>query len=217
MVGLDPSYVIIFPVLIINMKFTIVITILVVAFGCNLKNNSDERQTTSDSVYFYQPVGWRMKVPNNYEILTQEDQDKLNERGLKEMQEAVGEFEPEPVTNLINFRKDQFNVFLSTSQVMDSLEAPYEEVHNNVVDILLDTYRNNNIKVDHKRDYESIDGKRFITDQFVIMTADEKVIMTQLMFSRLFGNIELSATISWNKEELGNEMLEHWRNSEFKP
>lgn len=186
--------------------------------SCNQSPGSQNMLTPSgDSLYIYPPVGWKMYIPDGYEILNQAEEKRLTDKGLGAMKESIGEeFEVQPFNNLLNFRKDRLNVFLSTSQVFDSTEvSSYEDLHNELIAIMTRTYEDKKIGVSHKRDREIIDGKEFIRDEFELTTPDNKHFMTQVMYSRLFGVMELSATVTWNDKKYGEEMLNTWKKSTF--
>lgn len=202
----------------INMRYFIFFLLFGAFFGCNFKSNSQTPEKANDPVYVFEPVGWKMKIPDGYEILSREEGNRLTEKGFKSIRESVGQdFEVQPHQDLLSFRKDRFNVFISSSQVMDSLEFyPHEEVHNGVVEIMLKTYQDSGMKVEHKRGSEIIYGRSFITDEFKLYTPEGRHFLTQLMFTTLFGDIELSATASWNQDQFRDEMLKAWRSSAFK-
>jgi hypothetical protein len=192
--------------------------ILLGSFCCTGKFDTFESKTKSkDSTYVYGPLKWELKIPDGYEILTKNDEERMTERGIKAMRETVGEeFEVQPFYDLISFRKDKMNIFLSNSQVIDSVEFPsYSEVHDGVVDVIMKTYEGRNIKVNHKRSVELIDNIEFTKDDFELLTADGKYFMNQAMYTRLFDAIELTVTITWNNEDFGREMLDTWKGSKF--
>lgn len=191
---------------------------LLALFG--FRGNSDHSESTTkskDTTYVYRPLKWEIKIPDGYEILTKNDEKRLNDRGLKAMRETVGnEFEVQLFNDLISFRKDKINVFLSNSQLIDSVDFPsYSEIHAGVVDIVIKTYQRHGIKVNHKRSVELVDDIEFTKDDFELLTADGKYFINQVMYTRLFDTIELTVTITWNNEEYGREMVHSWQGSKF--
>lgn len=193
-----------------------VLMLIPILSACSQSSDTEKKFTTRDSVYRYEPVGWEMVLPEGYEFMSEQDGKSLQQKGLDAMQETAGEdFQPDPVNNLLNFRKDRQNVFLSTSQHIDLDGVPYEDINNEVITLMVQTYKDNNLGVIHTQGKEIIDGKEFIRDEFELTTPDNKYLLNQVMYSRLFGSIELSATITWNNEKYGKEMLRCWRRSKF--
>ena len=180
-------------------------------------DNSESRTKSKDSTYVYGPLKWEIKIPDGYEILTKNDEERMTETGIKAMRETVGkEFEVQPFYDLISFRRDKMNVFLSNSQLIDSVEfTSYSEVHEGVIDIMIKTYEGRKIKVNHTRSVELIDNIEFTKDDFNLLTADGKYFMNQAMYTRLFDVIELTVTITWNNENFGREMVDSWESSKF--
>lgn len=189
--------------------------LLTILSACSQSTSTENKTTTQDSVYRYEPVGWEMNLPDGYEFMSEQEGKRLEEKGLDAIRETAEEdLDPEPVNNLLNFRKGQ-NVFLSTSQDVDLEDISYEDVHNDLIDLMIQTYKDNNLGVNHSQNRETIGGREFIRDEFKLTTSDGRHLLSQVMYSKLFGSHELSVTITWTNEACGNEMLNCWRKSKF--
>ena len=142
-------------------------------------------------------IGWHITYPDNLSILTNEEIAVIEGRGL----EAIGEDVPFIHKNLIWLKKDQFNSFTSNTQPYDpELDGPYEENQKLLQEMILETYRNNGVEFDSETGTYEIDGLTFQTMKTKIYTPDRgKVILTQVMFERLFaGNRTLTLNINYN-------------------
>jgi len=201
------------------MKELYTVIILSSLLCCDFKTKNKSAEFLSkDTTYHYQPLEWEITIPKDYEFLTKDQEEKLTTRGLNAIEKSVGtDVDVQPFNHLINFRKDAKNVFLSSSQVVNNTDFPmYQEIHKDAVSTLIQTYEDNNIPVDHTAGTETIDGKKFIKDKFNLLSKEGKVLMTQIMYTRLFDSMELTVTISWSDQKYGDEMVAIWRKSTFK-
>lgn len=172
----------------------------------------------SGNSYCSNEIGWTITVPDGWKIVDKEKTQELTEKGVKALEKTIdGEIDFSRLKNLINFQKDQFNFFQSTSELF-AIEYPgeWEENNSTLKEIIYTTYQNQGIKTDSSiTGIENIDGLDFYTYSFTIYSTDGKIILKQLMYSRLINGLVFGVNINFNNKKAKDEMLSAFRNSKF--
>lgn len=120
--------------------------------------------------------------------------------------------------NLISFQKNQFNIFQSSSEPFElEYEGEWEETNSELKEIIYKTYLNQGIKADSSATIiEKIDGLDFHKYSFTIYSPKGKVILNQIMYSRLINGFDFGVNINFNNDKDKDELLKVLRNSKFK-
>ena len=182
-------------------------------------NNQIDEGNFENNIYSSKEIGWNISIPENWEIISREQNEEYEKKGLDAIEKMVdGEIDASGLKNLIGFQKNKFNIFQSTSEPF-VVEYPGEWEENNagLKELIYDTYENQGIKVDSSVTKTiKIDGLDFKTYEFIIYSPKGDVIINQLMYSRLINGLDFGVNINYNNESDKKEMLNSWLNSKFK-
>lgn len=171
------------------------------------------------NVYTSYELGWIIKIPEGWEIITREENEKFEKKGLDAMEKLVdGEIDASGLKNLIGFQKNQFNLFQSSTEpFFEEYEGEWKENDILIKDLIFNTYVSQGIKVDSSETKTiKISGLNFESYEFTIYAPNGDVILNQIMYSRLMNNLSFGVNINYNNEEDKKEMLHIWKNSKFK-
>ncbi len=146
-------------------------------------------------------MGWSVDYPDYLRILSDTEIAAYEGRVEGSLEETIGEEIEYNHQNLIWLLKDRFNSFSSNSQPYDSeIDGPFEENQKMLNETILETYKNQGIEFDSEFGTYNIDGLGFSSMTTKLYTPDRsKVILTQIVFERLFSNSRtLTLNINYN-------------------
>ncbi|MEJ6829103.1 MAG: hypothetical protein QNK61_02815 [Akkermansiaceae bacterium] len=182
-------------------------------------NTQIDEGTISDGYYTSEEIGWTMRIPDGWTILSRKKVDEFERKGSELIGDTLGEdLDFQGLKNLLDLQKDQFNIFQSTSQPFEvEYDGEWEETNEALKDVLLETFQNQGIKaaISETR-IENIDGVVFNIYDTTIFAPDGKVILHQTMYSSLINGYDFGANLSYNNEDFRDIMLTAWRESKFK-
>ncbi len=186
-------------------------------------NNSDrtgnpEEVTTSKASYTIPEIAWTMQIPEGWKIIPEERLLEYDKKGLAAMEKTVGEkIDYSGLKHLINFSKNQFNIFQSTIEPFKvEYDGEWEENEKALREVILSTYKAQGIQAEVTEiSNENIDGINFHKFEITIYSPKGEFILTQIMFSYLINGFDFGATIISNNEEDKRVMLEAFRHSHF--
>ncbi|MDF0708485.1 hypothetical protein [Flagellimonas okinawensis] len=201
-----------------KIKFTLLLFITVF-ISCKTDPNKqiDEGKIT-ENIYHSKEIGWTMEIPKGWEVTHRSILDKRTEKGLDAINETAGiEYDVSGLKQLLNFQKNQFNAFQSTSEPFElEYEGEWEENNAGLKELIYNTYLNRGIKTDSTETRTTnIGGLEFQFYEFTIYSPQGEVILNQIMYSRLINGLDFGVNINYNNESDKNEMLEAWLNSKF--
>lgn len=182
-------------------------------------NKQIDEGKIENNTYVSQDIGWEMEIPKGWEIVTMEETKSYEKKGLDAIEDMIGEdIDVSNLKNLVSFKKDMFNLFQSDSEAFEiEYEDEWEESNIALKDFLLETYIDQGIKATASDiSTESIDGLEFMRYEFTLYSPDDKVILNQLIYTRLINGYDFGVNINYNNEEDKNEMLRVFRNSKFR-
>ncbi len=177
---------------------------------------SSEAQTDSKArSYYCKEIGWTILVPDGWSVLSKEKQADLQNTGKKAMEKVTEEDIPtQRLKNLISFRRDPLNVFMSTIEPFtEDKPGEYEQNNRKIYGLIYSTFKNEGIKADTASGEEMIRGHKFYTFATKIYSKDGDLILQQKMFSRLVKGYDFGVTISYDNEQDKQAMLDAWLNS----
>ena len=200
-------------------NFTILL-FLTVLFSCKTDSNKqiDEGKIT-ENTYHSEEIGWTMEIPKDWNVTHKSDLDKRTKKGLDAISETAGiEIDASGLKQLLNFQKNQFNIFQSTSEPFEEeYEGEWEENNDGLKELIYMTYLEKGIRTDSTETKTiKIDGLEFESSEFTIYSPKGEVILNQIMFSRLINGLDFGVNINYNNESDKKEMLDAWLNSKFK-
>lgn len=115
-----------------------------------------------------------------------------------------------------SFKKNQLNLFASSSEPFKE-EYPGEYIENckNLNKLIFDTYQGQGIKADSSSGIAIIDGLEFKTFKTKIFGKDGKLILNQIMYSRLINEFDFGININYNNETDRDIMLKVLKESKL--
>lgn len=182
-------------------------------------NKHVDEGVVKEDTYFSKEIGWTMNLPKGWDVVERDKQKDLQEKGLNAIQDANDiVVDMSSLKNLISFKKDQFNLFLSTSEQYElAYEGEWEDNHEAVKEFITTTYVKNGIDYDiTPTSTENIDGLAFKTFSIKLYDPNGKVLLNQVMYGRYINGFDFSVCINYNNDADRDEMLEVFKNSKFR-
>ncbi len=182
-------------------------------------NNEIDEGTIQNNIYKSEEIGWEIEIPDGWEIVTMEESDAFQKKGLDIMEPMLDEnIDVSKLRNLLSFKKNMFNLFQSTSEPYEiEYDGEWEENNKALREFLLDAYQQEGIEVTASDiTTEIIDGLKFYTYTFSLYDKNGNVILNQIMYSRWHNGFDFGVNINYNDEDLKTEMLTAFRNSKFR-
>lgn len=182
-------------------------------------NKNIDEGKIEENIYTSQEIGWTIEIPEGWKVVDKQKTKETNEKGLKAIEKTIeGEIDYSGLKNLISFQKNQFNIFQSSSEPFElEYEGEWEETNSELKEIIYKTYLNQGIKADSSATIiEKIDGLDFHKYSFTIYSPKGKVILNQIMYSRLINGFDFGVNINFNNDKDKDELLKVLRNSKFK-
>lgn len=193
---------------------------LIFAISCKKDpNKSIDEGSVKNSSYTNKEIGWTINIPKGWEIVSMEQKKALQDKGSDLFKGTYGEdIDTSLLKNLIGFKKDAFNSFLSTSEPYDvETDGNWEINNQSIKEFIYDTYVNQGIRVDTTATtIENVGGLDFYSFRFTIYSPEGKLILNQILYDRLINGLTFSVVINYNNNTMKNEMLNAWLKSEFK-
>ena len=181
-------------------------------------NNQIDEGNIENNIYKSNEIGWEIEIPKGWDLITMEETDAFQDKGEDLLQTMVeDDIDMSQLRNLLAFKKNAFNMFQSSSEPFE-IEYEGEWKENNIAlkELLEDAFAQEGIKMKASDiSTEIIDGLEFMVYTFTIYSPDDKVILTQIMYSKWINGFDFGVNINYNDEDYKNEMLTALRNSRF--
>lgn len=192
--------------------------------GCSKPQTEEEANEElregqiEDRTYHTDKIGWTMKYPEGWVLLTREEADGYTEKGQEMLQESAGqEIEMDGLIDLLNLKRDQFHVFQSTIEPYNpEVDGDWSETNASLRQLLIDTFRSQGIRAEATDiEKETVGGLEFETYRFQLFSPDGQLFMEQVMYSRFIEGYDFGVNISYQNQEHGEQMIEAFRASTF--
>ncbi len=167
--------------------------------------------------YFYKPLKWKIVIPEGTKTVSNEEWNKLEEKGAAAIEKTYGEKIENTAKTIFVVKYDDRNYLEANQQPYDSIEDPdYPAYFRSVNDVLYTTFKEQipNATIDSASTEEMIAGLTFQKFRISISLPNNMVIRIY-MFSRPFGNKELTINMMFVDEEKGMMMMSAWKKSSF--
>ena len=198
----------------------ITIVVSLILFSCAQldPNKQIDEGVVKGEMYTSKEIGWTIEMPNGWEIISKETQEENEKKGLKAIAETQGgDIDASGVKHLISFKKNQFNIFQSTSEPFKEEHAgEWAENNTALKNLLHATYTNQGMKIDTSSTNDKIDGLDFDVFQIVLYSSKGEVILHQDLYWRYINGFDFGVTLNYNNEEDKETLQKVWRNSKFK-
>ncbi|QNA46137.1 hypothetical protein [Lacibacter sediminis] len=190
----------------------ILLTIAVVCITCSLY-----AQAEPGKEYFFKPLKWKIIIPEGTKAVSNEEWNKLEEKGAAAIEKTYGEKIENNATTLFVVKYDDLNYFEANQQPYDSISDPdYPAYFHSVNVVLYETFKEQipNGTIDTSSSEELIAGLLFQKFRISIGLPNNMVIRL-FMYSRPFGDKEFTINIMYVDEEKGIRMMSAWKKSTF--
>ncbi len=192
-------------------------------FSCKSKqpqNPKDFVQTgvvDANKVYIDSVTGWNFKMPQDWDLVALKESKERQEKGTRMVQEALNQkIEMDPIVRLMSMKINDRNVMEANRMPYDTLlETNKDELTTSIFQLLRATYTAKGIKYEALPGAEKIDGVMFDTYSVKVFSPSGKNVLKQELFSTLLNGQVFTMTVSYNKEEEGQNMLAAVRASKF--
>lgn len=207
---------------------TITVFTALVFVGCNKSNPQTIIQKQSeieggklDVSYTYtaEEIGWKTMIPSDWEVMTKDTSQKLNESGMKLLEKTTdAPFDVSGLKQMLNLKKNELNNFMSTINPYD--EAKYGNWMNGQTEqmnVMKKAYEVAGVKLgESKQGKKTLDGLEFQTIEFEIKhPRTGNILATQKMFTRLIHGYDFSMTITTSNDADRNTLLKVIESSTF--
>jgi hypothetical protein len=213
------------------MKHPLVILGILLGVGlglsaCDKEQSLTEKQQAVENgnlddalTYTVAEVGWSTQLPAGWDVMTPETAQKLQTQGQKAVEKAAeAQVDVSALKQLLNLRKDPFNILLSTMEPYDeAADGPWLEANKEVLDLMARSYAEAGVKLGQtKLGVETLDGLEFQTWQAEMLDpSGQSVLIVQKMYSRLIHGYDFAITVTTNNEPDREAMTKLLRSSKF--
>ncbi len=195
----------------------LVFGLLIVSCGRVDPNKHVDEGYVKENIYKSTEIGWSIEIPDGWEVVTKDKIEANDQKGKDAIEKTAGtEVDISGLKHLISFKKNQFNLFASTSEPFKE-EYPGEYIENgrNLNKLIFDTYLDLGIMADTSSGTAIIDGLEFRTFETKIFSDDGKLILNQIMYSRLINGFDFGISINYNNDTDRDVMLKVLKESKF--
>lgn len=197
----------------------LLITTLLILNSCGKAdpNEQIDEGTVKGEIYESKEIGWSIEIPKGWSVISRDEIEASNKKGLAAIEKSSGkEINTAGLKNLISFQKDQFNMFGSTSEPFaEEFPDHYQQANKEINAVIFQTFMNQGIKADSSSGKEIIDGLEFNAFYTTIYGPDGKVILKQILYSRLINGYDFGVNIDYNNQEGKKALMDAWKKSIF--
>lgn len=162
---------------------------------------------------------WNITIPMGFQYIEPEVWAAYQQKGEAAIEDTYGEEIINQAKTIFAFKADQFNYFESNYQPYDlQTDGDYIETCKAVNEILYETFKAQmpDIKIDSSFSSEFIDSLEF--QKFAMkIEYPNAMVMQVYMYSRLFGNNELTINLMAIDPFKGQLMMDAFKSSKFGP
>ncbi|HXB41679.1 MAG TPA: hypothetical protein VNZ49_14155 [Bacteroidia bacterium] len=197
--------------------FLALISLIIISCGQTYPNKQIDEENIKGEIYESTEIGWSIEIPKNWSIISKDKIEANDQKGKDAIEKATGqEIDTKAMKHLISFQKNQFNIFSSTIEPFKE-EFPGEYEKNNKIlnELVYQTFVDQGIKTDSSSGKEIIQGLEFNTFYTTVYAPDGKVILNQILYSRLINGYDFGVNINYNNEQDKKIMMDTWKKSKF--
>jgi len=154
--------------------------------------------------YTFKKVGWTMEAPVSWKILSNDEVDKLDQRGMDSIKSVGKDDVADKMMdtndiNLITIKKDETNYFMSSMQYFDQSLDFYKsmEISDSVV---YATFIGMKLKCDSSSGTEIIDGLKFSV-LYLKIDVGHGITLHNNLYTRLINGYCFSMVVAYINEE----------------
>jgi hypothetical protein len=195
----------------------IIYSLAIISCGQVDPNKQIDEGSVKGETYESKEIGWSIEIPKDWKIISKDKVEAHDEKGKNAIEKSTGlEIDTKALKHLISFQKDQFNMFTSTSEPFkEEFPGEYQQNSKALNEILYNTFVDQGIKTDSASGKETIQGLEFNTFYTTIYAPNGKVILNQILYSRLINGYDFGVTINYNNEQDKKTMIDALKKSKF--
>lgn len=184
--------------------------------ACNSSIKTKEEEQKLEE-YTNAKIGWTITVPKGYQVLSKGRIEANEQRGRVAIGATVKDTaQIEGLQHLINFQKNQFNLFSATIEPFKlSKASDYEQNNQLVKKLVYEAYTNQHIKIDTSSGKEVFGKRSFHAFYIKIYGPNGFVIMNQHTYSALINGYDFGVNINYNNEVDKKTLLDAFKSSSF--
>lgn len=192
-------------------------SLIIISCGQADPNKQIDEGNIKGEIYESKEIGWAIEIPKGWKITSKDKAEANDEKGKSIIEKSSGlQIDMRALKHLISFQKDQFNNFSSTSEpVKEEFAGEYQQNSKALNGIIYNAFVDQGIKADSASGKETIQGLEFNTFYTTIYAPDGKVILNQILYSRLINGYDFGININYNNEQDKKTMIDAWENSKF--
>lgn len=198
---------------------TILTFVLIIFASCGQvdPNKQIDEGKVNGRIYESKEIGWSIEIPKDWKIISKDKVETYDEKGKSAIEKSSGlEIDTKELKHLISFQKDQFNVFGSTSEPFkEEFPGEYQQNNKALNEVIFNAYKDQGMKVDTSSGKEIIQGLEFNAFYTKIYTPDGKVMLNQILYSRLINGYDFGVNINYNNDQDKETMLNVFNKSKF--
>ncbi len=191
------------------------IIIFLSVFTLFLGSCSNGQKTAQE--FYNETFKWKIKIPADLDTINSEKREKARGSGMQVIENTYGEKIEDYTIPIFTFSKGPFNIFEAMYEPFDpEVDGDFLETCKLVNEIVYTTFETQmpDAVIDTLTTVEQIDKLDFHVFKISI-TYPDGTQMNMLMYSRLFDKQSFDLNIIYRDEEIGQEMLDAWKNSTF--
>ncbi len=180
-------------------------------------NKQIDEGNVKGEIYESKEIGWSIEIPNSWAVTSKDKIEASDQKGKDALEKSTGlELNTKELKHLISFQKNQFNIFASTSEpVKEAFPGEYQSSYKTLNQLIYQTFIDQGIKADSSSGKEMIQGLEFNTFYTTIYGPNGKVLLNQIMYSRLMNGFDFGVNINYNNEQDKKTMIDAFKKSKF--
>lgn len=179
------------------------------------KSNTVAEETPQS--YTNSDIGWTMAIPKGFKLLSQTRIKDSEAKGKEAIGKVYdGEVNTDSLRHLLNFQKNQLNLFGSTiERYAEKHPGDYEKNNEQIKKLLYDTYTKQKIKIDTSSAIETIQGHQFHAFYIKIYGPSGALLLNQILYGTLIKGYDFGVSINYDNETDKKLILDAFRQSKF--
>jgi hypothetical protein len=200
-----------------KIKLVTFITIAILVSCKSDPNKQIDEGKINENAYHSEEIGWTMEIPDGWNVTHRSELKKRTEKGLDAINETAGiDYDASELQQLLNFQKDRFHIFQSTSEPFKlEYEGEWEENNKGIKELIYETYSSRGIKIDTTSSKEKIDDLEFEVFHVTMYGPDGKIMLYQDMYGKHINGYDFGVNLNYVNDKEKSEMMKVWKNSTF--
>lgn len=202
-------------------NYLLLLSIFILVCACKEldPNKQIDEGNVTNQVYKSKEIGWSIKIPDGWEVISKVQNDAYTEKGKEAFKEISDvEVDVSEVKDLISFKKNQFNLFLSNSEPFkETFEGEWKQNNAQIKYSIYEMFKGQGIKADSSvTTTVRIDGLEFEKYGITLYHPNGEVILNQQIYSKLINGHIFSVNINYNNEKDKKVMEKALFDSQFR-